>query len=124
MTSFRQIEANRRNARKSTGPITEEGKQRSRRNAVRHGLTAETVIGALEDAEDYKAFEAAITADYDAQSAVERDRFAQVVMPYIDDAYRLAHWLTGNSSDAEDVVQDASLRAFRAIRGYAGGSAR
>jgi hypothetical protein len=35
--------------------------------------TAETVISALEDAEDYKAFEAAITADYDAQSAVERE---------------------------------------------------
>jgi RNA polymerase sigma-70 factor (ECF subfamily) len=45
-------------------------------------------------------------------------------MPHIDDAYRLAHWLTGNSTDAEDVVQDASLRAFRAIRGFAGGSAR
>ncbi len=73
MTSFRQIEANRRNARNSTGPITEEGKQRSRCNAVRHGLTAETVIGALEDAEDYKAFEAAIIADYDAQSVVERE---------------------------------------------------
>jgi hypothetical protein len=73
MTSFRQIEANRRNARKSTGPTTEEGKERSRCNAVRHGLTAETVIGALEDAEDYKAFEAAIIADYDAQSAVERE---------------------------------------------------
>jgi RNA polymerase sigma factor (sigma-70 family) len=51
-------------------------------------------------------------------------RFANVVMPHIDDAYRLAHWLTGNRTDAEDVVQDASLRAFRAIRGYAGGSAR
>ena len=73
MTSSRQIEANRRNARKSTGPITEGGKQRSRCNAVRHGLTAETVIGALEDAEDYQAFEATIIADYDAQSAVERE---------------------------------------------------
>jgi hypothetical protein len=73
MTSFRQIEANRRNARKSTGPTTEQGKQRSRRNVVRHGLTAETVIGALEDAEDYRAFEATIVADYDAQSAVERE---------------------------------------------------
>jgi len=73
MTSFRQIEANRRNARKSTGPVTEEGKQHSRCNAVRHGLTAETVIGALEDAEDYKAFEATVIADYDAQSAVERE---------------------------------------------------
>ena len=73
MTSFRQIEANRRNARLSTGPATEEGKRRSRQNAVRHGLTAETVIDALEDAEDYAAFEMAVTADYDAQSAVERE---------------------------------------------------
>ena len=64
---------NRRNAHKSTRPTTEEGKQRSRCNALRHGLTAETVIGALEDAEDYKTFEAAIIADYDAQSAVKRE---------------------------------------------------
>jgi len=66
MTSFRQIQANRRNAQHSTGPVTEEGKGTSRQNAVRHGLTAETVIDALEDAEDYAAFEMAITADYDA----------------------------------------------------------
>src|SRR6516225_6766819 len=73
MTSFRQIEANRRNARLSTGPGTEEGKKKSRQNAVRHGLTAETVIDALEDAEDYAAFEMAITADFDAQPAVARE---------------------------------------------------
>jgi len=57
MTTFKQIEANRRNALKSRGPTSAKGKQSSRCNAVRHGLTAETVIGALEDAEDYKAFE-------------------------------------------------------------------
>jgi hypothetical protein len=73
MTSFRQIEANRRNAQLSTGPVTEDGKKKSRQNAIRHGLTAETVIDALEDAEDYTAFEMAVTADYDAQSAVERE---------------------------------------------------
>src|SRR6516225_11409063 len=73
MTSIKQFEANRRNSLRSTGPKTEAGKQASRCNAVRHGLTAETVVGALEHAEDYKSFEAAITADYDAQSAVERE---------------------------------------------------
>ncbi|MGA7518199.1 MAG: sigma-70 family RNA polymerase sigma factor [Pseudolabrys sp.] len=51
-------------------------------------------------------------------------RFRSIVMPHIDEAYRLAHWLTGNRTDAEDVVQDASMRAFRAIRNYTGGSAR
>jgi hypothetical protein len=85
VTSFRQIEANRRNALRSTGPITEAGKDRSRRNAVRHGLCAETVVGTLEDIEDYNGFEAAIIADYDAETAVERElvlRLASLFWPY------------------------------------------
>jgi hypothetical protein len=73
MSSLKQIAANRRNALKSTGPTTLEGKERSRCNAVRHGLTAETVIAPLEDVEDYQAFEAAVIADYDAETAVERE---------------------------------------------------
>jgi RNA polymerase sigma factor (sigma-70 family) len=51
-------------------------------------------------------------------------RFAKVVIPYLDDAYGLARWVTGNSADAEDVVQDACLRAFRGIGGFAGGNSR
>jgi hypothetical protein len=73
VTSFQQFEANRRNALRSTGPKTDDGKRRSRVNAVRHGLTAETVIGSLEDAEDYKAFEATIIADYCPETAVARE---------------------------------------------------
>src|SRR6201998_2812554 len=51
-------------------------------------------------------------------------RFARLVLPHLGDAYSLARWITGNRADAEDVVQDACLRAFRAIGGLADGSAR
>ena len=73
MSTLKQIQANRLNALKSTGPKTSQGKERSRCNAIRHGLSAETVIVGLEDAHDYEAFEATVIADYDAQSAVERE---------------------------------------------------
>jgi RNA polymerase sigma-70 factor (ECF subfamily) len=42
-------------------------------------------------------------------------RFVEVVLPHLDDAYALAKWLTGNAADAEDVVQDACVRALRAL---------
>ncbi len=72
MTSLRQIEANRHNALKSTGPKTKEGKGRSRRNALRHGFTAETVIEPSENPEEYRAFEAAIVSEYLPQTPVAR----------------------------------------------------
>jgi hypothetical protein len=78
MTSLKQIEANRRNAQKSTGPMTVDGKQRSRSNALRHGLTAETVIGVLESAEDYVAFEAAVMAEYEPQSVIAGELVARL----------------------------------------------
>ena len=51
-------------------------------------------------------------------------RFAEAVMPYLDDAYGLARWITGNTADAEDVVQEACLRALRGIAGFSGSSSR
>jgi hypothetical protein len=72
MTSLRQIEANRDNALKSTGPRTQTGKQRSRRNALSHGFTAETVLEPLEDPENYQAFERGLSAEYLPQRPVEK----------------------------------------------------
>jgi len=58
------------------------------------------------------------------QETDSRIRFANVVMPHLDDAYSLARWVTGNRADAEDVVQEACLRAFRGIGGFTGGNGR
>jgi hypothetical protein len=80
LTSFRQIAANRRNALRSTGPTTTDGKRRSRRNPLRHGLCAETVVDGIEDTEDYRAFEAAIIADYEARTAVERELLLRLAL--------------------------------------------
>src|ERR1700751_4935551 len=46
-----------------------------------------------------------------------RRRFPKQVLPHLDDAYSLARWLTDNPTDAEDVVQDACMRALRALDG-------
>jgi RNA polymerase sigma-70 factor, ECF subfamily len=58
------------------------------------------------------------------QSKDERTMFDEVFLPHMAEAYRLAQWLTGNSYDAEDVVQDAALRAFRGIRNFGAVNAR
>jgi len=54
----------------------------------------------------------------------DQTRFARVVLPHLAEAYALARWLTGNGTDAEDVVQDACLHAFRGIAGFREGNAR
>ena len=51
-------------------------------------------------------------------------RFARLVLPHLGDDYALARWITANRADAEDIVQDASLRAFRAIANVAEGNSR
>src|ERR1017187_5725594 len=78
MASDRQVSANRQNAAKSTGPITQNGKLQSRRNAIRHGLTAATVVPAIEDPEEFERFEAAVRADYQPASTVEHELVARL----------------------------------------------
>ena len=54
----------------------------------------------------------------------ERARFEETIMPHLDAAYNLARWLTRNEHDAQDVVQDAFLRAFKYFGGFHGGNSR
>jgi RNA polymerase sigma factor (sigma-70 family) len=51
-------------------------------------------------------------------------RFAEVFLPHLVDAYRLARWIAGSRADAEDIVQEASLRAFKGLRTFSGGNTR
>jgi len=54
----------------------------------------------------------------------DQARFAEVFLPHLVDAFRLARWIAGSRADAEDIVQEASMRAFKNIRGFSGGDPR
>jgi len=58
-----------------------------------------------------------------AETAAHK-QFAEVFLPHLVDAYRLARWLTGSRADADDIVQEASLRALRGIAGFSGANPR
>jgi RNA polymerase sigma-70 factor, ECF subfamily len=62
----------------------------------------------------------------DASHPTDRSplNFEEVVLPHLDAAYRLARSLTGNGEDAEDIVQEAALRAIRYFRTFSGGNGR
>src|SRR5262249_1876029 len=109
MTSLRQIEANRHNALKSTGPKTETGKGQSRRNALRHGFTAETVQP-LENPEEYRAFEDAIVLEYLPHTPVEQELVHRLASVF---------WRLRRASSIETGLlrmQGKILHAFRSAR--------
>jgi RNA polymerase sigma-70 factor (ECF subfamily) len=60
-----------------------------------------------------------IMSAFDSQA-----QFDQVVVPHLDAAYNLARWLAGNDHDAQDIAQEACLRAFRFLNGFRGGNSR
>lgn len=58
------------------------------------------------------------------QERDQRLRFEQLILPHLDAAYNLARWPTHNDQDAQDMVQDACLRAFKFFPGFRGGNSR
>jgi RNA polymerase sigma-70 factor, ECF subfamily len=58
------------------------------------------------------------------QSNMRQSRFRAMVLPHLDDAVNLAWWLAGNRTDAEDIVQEAVLRAFKYFDRFSGEKAR
>jgi RNA polymerase sigma-70 factor (ECF subfamily) len=54
----------------------------------------------------------------------ESANFDRTILPHLDAAYNLARWLIGDERDAEDVTQEACLRAFKFFSGFRGGDAR
>jgi RNA polymerase sigma-70 factor (ECF subfamily) len=58
------------------------------------------------------------------EKAIDLGRFEQVILPHLDAAHNLARWLLRSGPDAEDLVQEASLRAWRGFSGFRGGDGR
>ena len=73
MASQRQLEANRANAKRSTGPKSERGKARSGRNAVTHGLTAKQIVLSGEEPEQFDRLRQGLNADFAPGSTIERE---------------------------------------------------
>jgi hypothetical protein len=79
MPSDRRIEANRRNARKSTGPNTAKGKQISRKNAIKHGLRARELLTPDEEPSDFESFCGDALRDLAPQGFMETELAEQIV---------------------------------------------
>jgi hypothetical protein len=106
----KQLEANRQNAKKSTGPCTPEGKVRASLNAWRHGLTGQVATMPDEDRRAFETFTAEIRAAYHPEGALER----QIAQSIAEDEWRLNRARAiennvialGHSSTAADVGTD------------------
>lgn len=88
MASIAQLEANRRNAQRSTGPRTEAGRARAAQNAVKHGFTGRLLVGLqygpfADDAEDLQAFIEAVLAELEPRGKQERAEALNIAALYV-----------------------------------------
>jgi hypothetical protein len=115
MTSQRQIEANRLNAERSTGPRTPDGKERVASNALKHGLTGKRVVLPNEDPEEFDAFRSALWVELGPQGALEEVLAEEIVA----DAWRLRRVpileATVHARDEQELIVQAMMREIARI---------
>ena len=87
MATDKQIAANRENAKKSTGPTSEKGKNKVRLNAIRDNLTGQITTLSDEDRPRFEKLQSEMLADFAPQSSIERELAASVIW----DTWRLHH---------------------------------
>jgi hypothetical protein len=113
MATKRQIKANRQNAKRSTGPITAAGRAQSKRNALKHGLTAREVTVDNEEASKFEAFRDDIVRDLAPEGALEEELAQQIAT----DSWRLRRVLRLEAAIA--VPRDILGLSLEALEGLA-----
>jgi hypothetical protein len=108
MASERQIAANRRNAQKCTGPNTEAGKRASRMNALKHGMTARTIVLPYEDEIEYHETRAALIEGYQPASNAELMLVDQIAAGY---------WRTSRARAYERAMLTGHINSRKAENG-------
>jgi RNA polymerase sigma-70 factor (ECF subfamily) len=89
-------------------------------------LNAEHASESVDFESDHKIVKFAVVKKSEEDGAPKGDlvSFEEALLPHLDAAYNLARWLLRNEQDAQDVVQEAYLRAFKSFRGFHGSNGR
>jgi hypothetical protein len=104
MATQKQIEANRRNAQKSTGPKTVEGKAKSRFNALQHGMTAKVAVLPHEDNFSYEELRRTTIESYQPANGAEL---------MLVDLIAINYWRLLRARRVETAMMDLHIRAYK-----------
>ncbi len=104
MATIQQIEANRRNAQKSTGPRSDAGKQHSHDNALKHGMCSRRVVLPFEDPHEYHLLHARIVSEQQPQSTIEM---------LLLDRIAAAFWRLERAISVESALMSSSVRNLK-----------